>query len=110
MRILNLTVNKHWFDMIISNVKKEEYREIKDHWKSRLCDYDIVSINNTSPLRKFIGYKKFDAVAFRNGYAKNAPEITLEFKGIEVGIPKPEWSGGLFEGEVFIIKLGGIIK
>ena len=33
--ILPLTLNKKWFDMILSGVKKEEYREIKSYWIKR---------------------------------------------------------------------------
>lgn len=31
-----LTIKKKWFDMILSGVKKEEYREIKPYYDSRL--------------------------------------------------------------------------
>lgn len=35
-KILHLTLKKKWFDMILSGVKKEEYREVKAYWVDRL--------------------------------------------------------------------------
>ena len=32
MNTLHLTLNKKWFDMILSGEKTEEYREIKPYW------------------------------------------------------------------------------
>lgn len=49
-----------------------------------------------------------DTVTFRRGYSKNAPEITVKFKGIITGRAKPEWSDN-WQGVVFIIKLGDIL-
>jgi hypothetical protein len=114
--------------MIASGEKTEEYREIKEHWISMLVK-DIIT--GKSGLKHFwlnkdgrsrakcinyivneINYCEFikpDAIKFTNGYSKTAPTIFLEFKGIEIGEPKPEWSDN-WQGEVFIIKLGKIIK
>jgi hypothetical protein len=39
-KILKLTLNKKWFDMILSREKKEEYREVKWHWIKRLTNQD----------------------------------------------------------------------
>ena len=50
----------------------------------------------------------FDVIVFRNGYKKNAPEITIQCKSISKGLAKPEWSDN-WEGEVFIISLGKIV-
>jgi len=122
-RVLHFTLRKKWFDMIASGEKKEEYREIKEFWMKRFCDgctgkemqaarlcdlqkEYVTSAGNTV----FDAIKKtFDAVKFTNGYGKNAPSITVEFKGIEIGTAKAEWSDN-WQGEVFKIKLGEIIK
>lgn len=47
-KVLTLSVKKEWFDKIVSNEKKEEYREIKPYWIKRLttnCEvvYDVVA-------------------------------------------------------------------
>ena len=36
MTVLNLTLERKWFDLIASSRKKVEYREYKAHWISRL--------------------------------------------------------------------------
>ena len=91
MKILYLTLNKKWFDMIKSGVKKEEYREIKPHWKKRLLN------------------KSFDVIHFRNGYGKNDPQMIVEHKGMLEGLGIIEW--GAPEGKkVYILKLGNILK
>lgn len=92
MSKLQLTLKKKWFDMIASNEKKEEYREIKPYWEKRLLFKD-----------------KFELVVFRNGYGKNAPRLVIECKGITKGSARPEWSDN-WQGEVFIIKLGKIYQ
>jgi hypothetical protein len=50
----------------------------------------------------------FTHVRFTNGYAKNAPTMLVECKGISIGKAKPEWSDN-WQGDVFIISLGAII-
>jgi len=92
MRILHLTLKKKWFDMIASGEKREEYRELKDYWERRIEN------------------KTFDAIQFRNGYAKNAPKLLIELKGIGIGVPvcKQEWGATGYD-EVYILKLGNIL-
>lgn len=89
MRVLHMTLKKKWFDMIASGEKKEEYREIKPYWASR------------------IEGKEFDVVCFRNGYAKDAPTIVVDFLGLGYGLGRPEWGAG--KDPVFILKLGDVL-
>ena len=63
--ILHLTLEREWFDDIVRGVKNEEYRDLKDYWKTRLED------------------RKYDIVRFRNGYATDAPEMDVEFLGVD---------------------------
>lgn len=112
MAILHLTLKKKWFDMIASGEKKEEYREVKMYWWKRLVQCGQC-FNNESELLpvaewKMLMQRNYDFIKFTNGYAKNAPTITLECKGIEIGKAVPEWSDN-WQGEVFIIKLGNIV-
>jgi hypothetical protein len=95
-KILHLTLKKKWFDMIASGEKKEEYREIKPFWITRL-KFDLLTT------------KPFDYVIFRNGYSKNAPQIKCKMLGICIREAKPEWSDN-WQGDVFVIKLGDKIK
>ncbi len=115
--------------MIASDVKKEEYREIKPYWVKRLVNikeemefdvWDEFCTDLKRPLQhhssvdellKFFGFefRKFDAVRFTNGYSRKYPSILLECEGIEIGTAKPEWSDN-WPGNVFKIKLGKRIE
>lgn len=88
---LHLTIKKQWFDMILSGVKTEEYREIKPYYNLRL-----------------IG-KGYDTVVFRNGYARDAPSLTIELKAIRFGTGNPEW-GAVPNRKYFVLYLGKIIN
>lgn len=106
MKILDIVVSKEPFDMIEAGIKKEEYREDKPYWIKRLVTlvYDGLKFSYKP--------KHFDYVQFRNGYKKDARKLLIEYKGIDIGKPNPDWTVGLFDGkkDVFRIKLGEIIK
>jgi hypothetical protein len=112
MRILHLTLKKKWFDMILSGEKKEEYREIKNYWATRLTNgFEITNFfeaKNGNYLHE-INFMNYDFVVFKNGYSKNAPTIKAKCLGIKIGLSKPECSDN-WKGEVFVIKLGEIIE
>jgi len=95
MKILHLTLKKKWFDMIKSGLKPEEYREIKPYWTNRLISSDGITYNN------------FDIVRFKNGYG-DVPFFDIKCAGIYIGKGQPQW--GAPDKDVFIIKLGEIIK
>lgn len=108
--VLHLTLKKYWFDMIKSGVKKEEYREIKDYWVKRFKDMSLVP-----PFKPF---KEFSVIEFKNGYARDAPTMRVEFKGIRIGKPKLEWcideiefdqDNGCYD-DCFIIELGSVLS
>lgn len=99
-RILRLTLNKKWFDLILSGKKKFEYREYKSHWTSRLLDDS--------------GTRNFDEIHFTNGYGGDKPFMRVEFNGIG------EMIGSYIEPEngepidrakkYFVIALGEILE
>lgn len=105
MNILHLTLNKRWFDMIESGEKTEEYREQKEYWFARLMHYEYVERNNVAPLKRYTGFKKFDVVEFKNGYAKDARTMQFECKGIKIGWGKSDWGAEPFK-DYFIMELG----
>jgi len=87
MHTLHLTLKRRWYDMIESGVKREEYREIKPYWNVRL------------------GRRKYYAVCFRNGYAKDARRMTFKLRGVTLGFGKAEW-GAPSAHAVYVLKLG----
>ena len=87
MADLQLTIKKEYFDQIVSGEKTEEFRIIKPYWVKRLVN------------------RNYDRVIIRNGYASNAPTISLEYLGYELkNITHPFF--GDEQVSVFAIKLG----
>jgi hypothetical protein len=110
MKTLKLTVNKTWFQMIKTGFKKEEYREKKDYWFTRLCNKDAL-VNGD------IVFKHFDFVEFTNGYSKTSPQITMEFKGTRIANDYNMDMGGHlmcdeegYKEHCFIISLGNEVS
>ena len=96
-RILHLTLKKKWFDQIVSGEKKEEYREIKEYWLSRLLEpYE--------PGSELLVFKTFDYVVFTNGYGKDRPSVKVECKGIRFA------HSDIWNKLAFVIELGDIIE
>jgi hypothetical protein len=116
--------------MILKGVKKEEYREIKPHWISRLIDFKVSvhywerqeiweeahgypkdseqTFYNLLVNRK-IHLKPFKSVTFSNGMAKDAPRFEIELDGWGIREGKPEW--GAKEGKrYFVLLLGNVIS
>lgn len=97
MKILDLVLTYHWYDMIESGEKKEEYREIKPYWIRRLIE---------QPMDEDSGHVFFcdyDYVRFHRGYTSTT--MTFTVREISIGGGKPEW-GAPTDSHVFIIKLG----
>ena len=126
--ILNLTLKKKWFDMILSGEKKEEYREIKDYWARRFVSIkrDMESesyaemINDLKhPWKRHNGegdlmrhfdatFKRFKKIRFTNGYGKDRPSIDVEFCGIIIGRGLIKW-GAVPKVNYFILILGDVL-
>lgn len=109
VKVLRLTLNKKWFDMILSGEKKEEYREVKDYWMSRIVGVKGCGTNYNFTILQNLKNKckDFDFVIFKNGYSSDARSILVECKGIKVDNGKKKW--GAPDYRVFVIKLGDII-
>lgn len=75
--MLILPIKKKWFDMILSGEKREEYREIKAYYRSRLRNEGFLDQYGLPTLWQ-------GKVLFRNGYAENSPSFealcSLDFK------------------------------
>lgn len=104
MKTLHLNLKRKWFDMILSGVKKEEYRELKTYWFRQLFkDFD----NSMHTLDDY-DFKEFDTITFSNGYTKNRPQFVIELKSIEIKQGNKEWGAEPNE-KYFVLSLGEII-
>ncbi len=126
-KVLRLVLKKKWFDML-SNGKKEEYREIKPYWIRRLVYsilpeehsgensnipddfyYDI-TWNGHDPKEVFKAYysvfRTFEWVELSLGYQKERPVKLAKVKRIRIGKPKAKWCEPEDVGKwVFVIEL-----
>ncbi len=105
-KVLTLSVKKEWFDKIVSNEKKEEYREVKPYWIKRLttnCEvvYDVVAETYCGKVL----YRPYTHVLFINGYGDDKPRVEKEIESIDIGKPRKGWCPDDFLGkEFFVIK------
>ena len=65
-KILHLNLYRKYFDAIADGTKTTEYRNKTDYWKRR------------------IEGKEYDIIKFRNGYAKDAPTMLVEYNGYDI--------------------------
>ena len=65
-KILHLNLYRKYFDEIADGTKTTEYRDKTDYWKRR------------------IEGRKYDIIKFRNGYAKDAPTMLVEYNGYDI--------------------------
>jgi hypothetical protein len=120
MKTLHLTLKKKWYDMVESDEKLEEYRELTAYWFMRLVfqsrkviayngwrvanDFNVGLLIKDPLSMKMIGFVPFDEVKFTNGYSKASPTTTKKCGGIRIGEGKPEW-GAEPGKQYFIISL-----
>lgn len=80
-KVLELPVDFKYYDMIVYEGKREEYRDIKPFWEKRLAH-------------------NYTHVRFRRGYTKTTAEFRLI--GIRFGEGRAKW-GGIPGKKVFVI-------
>ena len=66
IKILYLNLYGKYFDAIVNGTKTIEYRDKTDYWKKR------------------IEGREYDIIKFRNGYAKDAPTMLVEYNGYDI--------------------------
>jgi hypothetical protein len=100
MSILKLTLTKQWFDLIASGKKKFEYREYKQHWKSRLLCAG--------------GTRNYEEIRFTNGYGAHRPFMRVKFVGMAIidgFYCSPENNEKLNDDAMyFVIQLGEVLE
>ncbi len=94
--MLTLPIKKQWFDMILSGEKKEEYREIKPYYRSRLRNEGFLDQYGLPTL--FQG-----RVLFHNGYAGNSPSFTA-LCSLDIRTGRLEW-GAESDKEYYVLKI-----
>lgn len=93
--VLHLVLMKKWYDMIASGEKREEYRDAKDYYRTRIGNF----------IRRYAdkGLKKL-VVAFSCGRRKADLHMTVIGVNIYPDSLHPEW--GEPKGDHYVIVLG----
>jgi hypothetical protein len=81
---LHLNLHGEFFAAIAKEQKRIEYRKQSRYWRKRLEN------------------RKYDTIIFRNGYAKDAPEMLVQFRGLR--------RYGKGRTAYYAIRLGRILK
>lgn len=81
--MLTLPIKKKWFDMILSGEKKEEYREIKPYYTTRLSK--IFNMVDDIPLDM-----AETQIRFTNGYGYKVPAFIADCH-LEKRTGRTEW-------------------
>ena len=94
--MLILPIKRQWYDMILSGEKKEEYREIKPYYRSRLHNEGFLDQYGLPTLYQGL-------VLFRNGYAGNSPSFEA-LCSLDIKTGRPEW-GAEPRKEYYVLKI-----
>lgn len=123
MRVLRLPIKGEWLDIIDAGIKKDEYREIKEHYMPRffenrpniaLRDLFESDLQETTDIQAFVEYwgctiREYDAVELIAGYSRTSRRSLYEWEGLSVGLGNREW-GAPAGKNVFRVHLGKRIE
>lgn len=90
MKTLTLTIKGEFFKQIVAGIKKEEYREFKPYFTTKLQG------------------RQYDTVTFINGYNPDSPRVIVQYLGHS--IISRIWKGEKEPKQTYVIKLGDIIS
>ena len=101
-KMLVLPMKKKWFDMILSGEKKQEYREIKPYWRTRVNNWEVANGEHPTEGKYFreVIFKSLQPILFMNGYGAKAPRFIGWSNGYSVcpTVLHEEWGEGAYEG------------
>ena len=101
-KMLILPMKKKWFDMVLSGEKKQEFREYKPYWESRVANWEAVNRVPSSARVLFleVDFNRMLPILFVNGYGAKAPRFIGWCSGYSVRstVRHKEWGEGAYEG------------
>lgn len=100
---LKLTITREYFDMILSGIKKEEYREIKPYWTRRFEKLKKKHFQDEiyKPIIKNIHF--FNGAYF----GKDIPNFKITLEGFKKGVGRSEW-GAIPNKTYYVLELGEV--
>ncbi len=100
-KMLILPIKKKWYNMILSGKKKEEYREIKPYYRSRLYHEGFLDQYGLPTQWQ-------SKVLFRNGYSKSSPSFEA-LCSLDIKTGREEW-GAEPDKEYYVLKIMEVLK
>ena len=101
--MLTLPIKKKWFDMIVSGIKTEEYREISPYYKTR-----FKNLFNMYPYSYIPNGYNTQKLILRNGYSKTSPSCLIT-ASLDIKQGKPEW-GAEVGKEYYVLNIHSVEK
>ena len=103
--MLTLPIKAKWYRMILSGEKKEEYREIKPYWTTRIENaFRVAVVNNDRIIPWEIlnrsGRKPEQKIRLRCGYQRKSHTAVARVK-LRIGTGRQEW--GAEPGRLYYI-------
>lgn len=103
--MLTLPIKAKWYRMILSGEKKEEYREIKPYWTTRIENaFRVAVVNNDRIIPWEIlnrsGRKPEQKIRLRCGYQRKSHSAVARVN-LKIGTGRPEW--GAEPGKLYYI-------
>jgi hypothetical protein len=98
---------------MVTGEKTEEFRDTGFPWRNKWIHSRLFEWNPESDNEDGYDVRQYDAVEFTNGYGKDKPRFTAEFKGVEyVEHVERGYSNGLTIDRwgQYAIKLGKILS
>lgn len=99
--MLVLPIKKQWYDMILSGLKKEEYREIKPYYTKRFQTIGLLDKEGTPT-------KSHCNIIFRNGYSKASPSF-IATCSLSIKEGRTEW-GAVPEIKYYALEIKSVIE
>ena len=101
-KMLILPMKKKWFDMILSGEKKQEYRESKPYWRTRVNNWEVANGENSTESKSFreVVFHRQQPILFVNGYGSDAPRFIGWSNGysLRMSVNHKEWGEGAYDG------------
>jgi hypothetical protein len=101
MEILKLTLEKKWFDMILSGEKKTEYRALKTYWVQRFYNYknltqtpkEFLALLESKTISPTDHLKNFTHIQFFNGghFSEELPNFIIPLYSLYIGKGFEAW-------------------
>ena len=102
---LDLVLTYHWYDMILHDGKREEYRANTEYYRKRLTELKTPLLFSHRNGYQAVPYKPFKKVRFHRGYTSTT--MTWTIAGMGFGYGNKEW--GAPDEPVHIIELGELL-